>query len=349
MVNKKTHFSCVSLAREVTSKMILPVLIGVLVVIWVCLDQYWHHHWTRLGITQKKPSMLVGNAFPLACLKYPFGEFFRQLYNEFKNNHKFFGVYLGYRPVLIITDPLLLQSIMVSDFSCFQDRSVLLDAENDPLSAHLFNLPGPEWRDLRLELTPTFTSGKLRGMFPTIRDCGKVLIQFLENQINKSKDDFDFSDLLACFTTNVISSVAFGIENDCINNKECNFRKKGKEIFEPTSLKGLKHALGFCSPNVYKFLKFKFVSKDVEDFIYDIVNTTIKAREEQGIVRNDFMQLMIQLKNDGYVSVTKPEKEEVDGVGGIENAKSNIHKLTDKQVAAQTFVFYIAGKKSISF
>lgn len=107
--------------------------------------------------------------------------------------------------------------------------------EKNPLSAHLFALTGQRWRDLRVKLSPTFTSGKMKGMYPTIVDCANVLEEYLIKSVKNGTDVFEFRDLLARYTTNVISSVAFGVENDCINDRDNIFRQMGIKIFTPTT------------------------------------------------------------------------------------------------------------------
>lgn len=207
----------------------------------------------------------------------------------------------------------------------------------------MFNLQGQQWRDLRVKLSPTFTSGKLKGMFSIIRDCGQTLETYLDKNVKSGVDVFEFRDLMARFNTNIISSVAFGIENDCINEPDHLFRRMGAKIFEPSFKNGFKGAIAFLMPKLFQALKLKSTDDDVEEFIYSVVKQTIDLREQKNFTRNDFMQLLVQLKNKGYVSVDKGEKTDKDSEE-FKNESNSVNKLTIDQVAAQTFVFFVAGK-----
>lgn len=136
------------------------------------------------------------------------GEYLQEVYNKCKS-HRIVGIYMTYNPMLVVTDPKLVQDIMIRDFNSFHDRPMSANEEYDPLSGHLFMLQGQKWRDLRVKLSPTFTSGKLKGMFPVIRDCGNVLDTYLENKVSGGEDIFEFRDLMSRYSLNIISSVVF--------------------------------------------------------------------------------------------------------------------------------------------
>lgn len=78
-------------------------------------------------------------------------------------------------------DPQLLKYVLVKDFDKFHDRGVHIDEDNDPLSGHLFRLGGERWRNLRRKLSPTFTSGKLKMMFPILIKCAEQLRDTVES------------------------------------------------------------------------------------------------------------------------------------------------------------------------
>lgn len=215
-----------------------------------------------------------------------------------------------------------------------------VDEINDPLSAHLFNISGQKWRDLRVKLSPAFTSGKLKAMFSIIRDCGSVLENYLVSNVKNGVDVFEFRDLMARYNTNIISSVAFGIDNDCINDPNHIFRKMGAKFFEATFVNGFRIMLSFLTPKIFHKIGMKMVVDDVEDFMISIVKQTVEYREANNFSRNDVMQMLIQLKNQGYVSVDKGDNDGEE----VKKGPNDLNKLNMNQLAAQAFVFFIAGE-----
>lgn len=319
--------------------MIFAILLGVIFVLGYFLNQYLFNYWSKRGFKQLDPKFFVGDAASMLTLKTSMGEYYADIYKKYKK-FRIVGVYVSYNPLLVVTDPKLVQDIMIRDFNTFHDRPVPCDEVYDPLSGNLFNLHGQKWRDLRVKLSPTFTSGKLRGMFPVIKEVGKVLDNYIEENVKNGVDVFEFRDLMARYNTNIISSVAFGIDNDCINDPDHIFRKMGAKIFEPTFIHGAKGLLSFIAPKLFHKLMLKAIDGDVEDFIFSMVKQTVDYREQKNFSRNDFMQLLIQLKNQGYVPVDKGDKEN----GDVKVGSGNVNKLDMNSLAAQVFVFFAAGE-----
>lgn len=279
---------------------------------------------------QLDPSFFVGDAGGLLAQKTSFGEFFENLYNKHKS-HRFIGIYITYLPVIVINDQKLAKDILIKDFSSFHDRPMPVDQKTDPLSGHLFSLAGKKWKDLRVKLSPAFTSGKLKSMFPVIKDCSQTLERFLVKSVENGQNVIEFRDLLARYTTNIISSVAFGIDNDCINEPDHIFRKMGARVFDTSFINGIREFFQLMMPQLFHRIKLKTVDQDVEDFMFSIVKQTIEHRDRNKVVRNDIMQMLIQLKNDGFIDGTA-DQNSVD--------KS---KLSLSEVVAQAFIFFGAG------
>lgn len=308
-----------------------------LLVIIYLVNEYFLRYWQRHGFKQLKPSFLVGNFGKAIRSKIPIGEYFEELYKK-TNENRIVGLYFSYSPILLVNDPLLIHDILIKDFNSFHDRPFQTDEKHDPLSGHLVFLTGKKWRNLRRKLTPVFTSSKVKGMFPIIKGCAGVLSDFMAKKINEGNVEFELKDLMARYTTNIISGVAFGIDNDCVNDPHHIFRKMGTKVFAPTLKQSLKVIIFRFLPRLFKFLKLKYADDDVEAFIFSIVEQIIDLRKNNNNSRNDFMQQMIELKNHGFVSTENDELEEDTTAGG------DVRKLSLAEVAAQAFIFFVAGE-----
>jgi cytochrome P450 family 6 len=93
-------------------------------------------------------------------------------------SEKYGGTYMFTKPWFIFRDPEIIRNILVKDFTSFHDRRFFMDKKLGQLTGHLVLLPGSRWRNLRLKLTPNFTSGKRKLMFQILIDCGKNLEPF---------------------------------------------------------------------------------------------------------------------------------------------------------------------------
>lgn len=105
-----------------------------------------------------------------------------------------------------------------------------------------------------MKLAPTFTSGKMKMMFPTIVECGELLREQLSETV-ENQEAVDVKDLLARYTTDVISSCAFGIETNSLKNPNSEFRMYGKKFFQPSLKRGLSNFLFNFNPKLTQFLR----------------------------------------------------------------------------------------------
>lgn len=85
-----------------------------------------------------------------------------------------------------------------------------------------------------------------------------------------------------------------------------------------------------------EFFNLKIMDQDVREYMISIVQKTIEHREKNNSTRKDFIQCLIQLRNDGQISVD-------DGLWDSENVTNSTKSMTIEQCAAQVFLFYLAG------
>lgn len=200
----------------------------------------------------------------------------------------------------------------------------------------MVGLSGQKWRDLRVKLSPAFTPGKLRGMFPILTSCGKTLEDFLARSVENKNDVIELRDLMARFSISVISSVAFGVDSNCINESDHILHRMIFKFFGTSYVTAMKGLLTFLAANLFHKIKLRSVDHNVEDFVFSIVNQTVAHREKNNDNRFDFMHLLMQLKNKGSII------EE-----NIELSPAS-NKLSINQLTANAFVFFLAGVETIS-
>lgn len=282
------------------------------------------------------PAFPFGNFTKVFLQKCSMMEQVVELYN--KTTEPVIGVYVTFHPSLIIRCPKMLRDIFIKDFPSFYHRGTITNEDIDPMSNNLLLQNGEKWKHNRSKLTPAFSSGKLKGMFKTIVDCGGSLQKYI-NKFAISGQTLEIREIFARYATNVIASVAFGLDVDCIENPNAEFRQYGQRFFEPTPTNMFRFHLAFFYPKLAQLLRLRFADKDVGDFMTETVRQTVEYREENNIIRKDFLQLLIQLRNTG----------EVQGDDDW-SAKATVNgKLMSlEEMAAHSFVFYTASFESTS-
>ncbi|BES88776.1 cytochrome P450 [Nesidiocoris tenuis] len=264
--------------------------------------------------------------------------------------HKVGGVYSYINPIVMVRDPELVHRVYTTDFSSFVDRGFTVDEAKDPLDGHLFFLSGEKWRYLRAKLSPIFTSGKLKWMFDQMKSCSDKFVDTFEEGLDFSKD-IDLRETFARFTTDVITSCAFGIENNAIDDPNNEFRKIGKQFFKPARTNSLFLVARMSMPKLLAWLKIKTIDQNITDFFIDVVKQTFHHRLSTNYVRKDFVQLLLELREKGEVKTEEffgDKVKQTNGQEADEVPKNKVLDLNDALLTAQLFVFFVAGFETTS-
>lgn len=159
---------------------------------------------------------------------------------------------------------------------------------------------------------------------PTIVEVGTKLESYMTKTIEENPEP-EIKDILARFTTDIIGSCAFGIECNSLEDKTAKFLEMGLKVFQQPRNSFAKQLIAVTYPDFARKIGIRSIRDDVSEFFMKIVNDVIEYREKNNVKRNDFMDLLLQLKNEG--------------VPGDESGKLG---LTVGEIAAQVFVFYLA-------
>ncbi|KAL5288581.1 hypothetical protein ACFFRR_009051 [Megaselia abdita] len=289
--------------------------------IYIFLDRR-QSYWKKRGVPHLKPHFIYGNIKGVGKtvhLMDPINE----IYNVYKDSSVLAGITFLLGNVYIAMDLDLIKNIMVKDFSNFADRTTFINEKDDPLTANMLNLSGKQWQEIRTKLTPTFTSGKMKFMYPTISKVANEMTSVLKEMVIKDSQ-INIRDIVSRFTVDVIGNCAFGIECNSLVNANSEFLEKGRIGLMKPRHGPLLMTFIRSFPKLASALRFKVLREDVSSFFMNMVKETVDYREQNNVVHNDFMNILISLKN---------------------NPETN---LTLNQISAQAFLFFIAGFETSS-
>nr|QBA57460.1 CYP6AB53 [Heortia vitessoides] len=306
---------------------------------------YWYGtrnfgYWKNKGIKHDPAYPFIGSNFKQLTFQVGLSDYFTDLYKRYPNE-RFVGVYLSTDKSLLLRDPRDVQHVLITDFHNFYLRGLKLHKdESDPFLKHLFIADGDLWKLLRVRMTPAFTTGKLKAMFPLIIERAQKL-QVLAAEICNESDEVDVKDLLARYTTDFIGACGFGVDMDSLHDENSLFRKLGNRIFKITKTDIVKMLLKVFFPAIFKDLDA--VSPDVKNMTTSLVDQIMKQRNYKPSERNDFIDLMLEIRQKGKMIGESIEKKNPDGTPMIVEEEFN-----DLLIAAQAFVFFAAGFETSS-
>ncbi|NP_001166007.1 cytochrome P450 6CK6 [Nasonia vitripennis] len=311
---------------------------AVFAAVYAYLKYYLYNYWNRYNVPNETPSIPLGNV-PLDFLrgKIHYGGFIDSIYKKFKH-YRFCGIYVFHKPILCINDPELIKLILVKDFDLFPDRGWFYDGKIDPMSSHLFLLPGEKWKRLRVKFAPIFTSGKLRQMYPFLVEISKHMIKTCDAEL-KTTDTVDVNDILARFTTDVISSIVYGLDSKSLDDPKSEFRTKGVKALSFGSFNLL---VALFAPEMMSWATVPLYQENVSEFFLNIFKEAVNYRRKEKIQKKDFLDLIMQLIDSGKVDDENKILQT--------NGKNSEHfdKLTIEEAAANAFVFFLGGYETSS-
>jgi len=287
-----------------------------------------YSYFEEQGVSYLKAEFPLGSLQKVGSSIHMF-EFLITAYNQFKKISKVAGFYNVFEPIYLVTDVEVLKAITVKDFNKFANRGIFVNEENEPLTGHLFAIEDDHWHFIRKKLRPAFTSDRLKSMYPKIRQLGIELVKSIERDTKNGKIPINIKNIATRFTIDIISSVAFGMDSDTLNDKHQILLDMFREVIGANRPNVVKFLILSAFPNLAKILKIQLFSNKLSEFFKNVVGGNIKCHEENGDRRNDFLNFLIHLKNNAGFS-------------------SKSRKLTLNECLAQAFLFFFAGSDTSS-
>ncbi|XP_022120587.2 cytochrome P450 6k1-like [Pieris rapae] len=280
-------------------------MIGVLIsAIVVCCVSWVYLRWRRVkqywadrGVPFLPPHPIWGSLTFL--LKKNPGTWMIEMYQRFPKA-PVIGIWLFWRPALIINSPELAKRILLKDNYIFRDR-FLSGGSHDPIgSLNIFTTNDPLWTVVRRRISAIFTASKLRALQSLVDTKTSQLITRIKNTEDYSK--LNLRKLFADYTTDVFGTAAFGVETEAVRTGEDPMRTITEAYMTFDWFRGLCWTSIFFFPELTKFFNLTLFPKWSTDY-FEKVFAIVVAQRKDKVIKDpkDLVDALLKMKQDGPV------------------------------------------------
>uniref|UniRef100_A0A3Q1EYR2 Cytochrome P450 3A n=1 Tax=Acanthochromis polyacanthus TaxID=80966 RepID=A0A3Q1EYR2_9TELE len=229
----------------------------------------------KMGIPGPSPVPLFGT---MLAYRKGFTKFDQQCFNKYG---KTWGIFDGRQPVLCITDPGMIKTVLIKEcYSLFTNR------RNFRLNGPLYDAVGiaedEQWRRIRSILSPSFTSGRLKEMFDIMKRHSANMMSSFTKKADKD-EPIELKDVFGSFSMDIVTSTAFSVDIDSLNNPSDPFVANIKKMLKFDLFSPLLVIIGFfpfMGP-IFEKMELSFFPKSVTDFFYAALQK-IKSSRAKG-------------------------------------------------------------------
>ncbi|CRK97114.1 CLUMA_CG010454, isoform A [Clunio marinus] len=303
-VNPKTSEKPIIDPKEFLNMlMLILVVIGLLTALYSYLT--WNfEYWSSRGVLSPKPKVLFSCFKEWIQRKSHATDILSRLYNDYKGRANFIGMYQMREPRLLILKPELVKEILVKKFKNFHDNefSLILNTKDNPLFArNPFLSRDQEWKERRSEISPGFSTNRMKVLFPCIQNVCANLKATINDDF---KHPFEAKDLATKFTTDTVASCIFGIEGNSFKDADSELRQMSKRLTRPPIKTFIKMFLVAIIPPLRDYLTLSFVPDDANNFFMNLIKQAVDYRIKNKINRDDYLDFLINLQNKKGLSST---------------------------------------------
>ncbi|XP_050515318.1 cytochrome P450 6k1-like [Diabrotica virgifera virgifera] len=231
-------------------------------------------YWKKRKILYPKPIPLFGNFYEVFTFKMTIHERLKELYDQI--DAPYFGIFIVDEPFLVIKDPKLIKDVLIKDFNIFCNRTGAVPPKTLMAKA-VFFLKNPEWKQVRVKLTPVFTSAMLKNLHS---NCLIEVCNCLVGFLNKNKGIIDGKRAAELFSSELIMKFVYGVNPQCFYEKSSQIQTLLKKISEFNIRNGVIQNLYFIKPSWVMFFQLNFIPESMMKFFEGVFKQTMEARSQ---------------------------------------------------------------------
>jgi len=275
---------------------------------------------------------------------------------------KVFGIY-GHPDgdeCVLINDVDIAKRILIKDFDHFVDRTTFglkfdENVEGDKIFSQMFMFSkGDDWKSGRSMMSPVFTTGKLKLMFPLLERVSQNMERYLLDCSEKN-EEIDAKETFAKFSLDAIATSAFGIDLDTFKDPDNVFAKmvkelqraKGSESGTPFQLLILILSLNF--PILGKIFTIEQFSVKGTSFLKNALLKTVEMRKNGGKRRNDIIDHVLDLEKNNPDAMKNVSEDQFDKDAEIDVSNLKASSMNfDEILVSNAFLLFVAALDTTS-
>nr|ACZ97408.3 cytochrome P450 CYP332A3 [Zygaena filipendulae] len=271
------------------------------------LISYRFNYWKRRGVPYIKPdSLLFGNLG--FAMKESVFDFFNNLRKTRRDDY--FGIYLSWRPALVIQSAELARRILVKDYEYFQDRNVHSGKDDKMGHLNIFTVKNPIWSDMRQHLSPMFTSYRLKLITELMNVNAEQLVQKIERDFVKANKTVNLKDVFTMYTSDTVAYSVFGIRTSALSNERSPLWDNiTNHMLNWTYWRGFEFFLIIFMPFWAAIYRARFFSEVASQKIAQMFWDTVNERKKHGkTAYKDLVNHLLMLKENAKIPAGEDAK-----------------------------------------
>nr|DAB41783.1 TPA_inf: cytochrome P450 CYP332A2 [Helicoverpa armigera] len=236
-------------------------------------------YWKDRGVPYDEPKLFFGSLSFL--MRTSAWDVFYCLSKKYKCDY--FGIFLSWKPALVIHSKELAKKVIVKESDSYQDRYIASGVDDDPLGAlNLFTIKSPMWMQMRHEITPTFTSMRLKNITEVMNINSTEVVNRIQKDHVDSNKPVDLKKLFSMYTSDTVAYNVFGIQVSSLKDLTSPIFFITRYMMRWTFWRGLEFTMIFFLPAVAKLLRLKLFSQTATEYTKKLYREVVAEREKSG-------------------------------------------------------------------